>query len=129
MLNLKKLLTKLSTKADVPKHLDASIVKPRATGWSPTYKTVSAMANYNMIGVRLMIQIVGDIPVDQMLIFPRHIGNWTQSITWYSNVNNVYVRARVTVEWDTNRVGVALINGDVNRYYCQIQQVTGLAHK
>ena len=70
-----------------------------------------------------------DTPVDQMLIFPRHIGNWTQSITWYSNVNNVYVRARVTVEWDTNRVGVALINGDVNRYYCQIQQVTGLAHK
>ena len=129
MLNLKKLLARLSTKADVPKLLDASVVKPRATGLSPTYKTVSAIADYNMIGVRFMIHTVGDIPVDQMLIFPRHVGNWTQSITWYSNSAGVYVRGRVTVEWDTNRVGVALINGDVSRYYCQIQQVAGLAHK
>ena len=48
MLDIKKLLTKLLVKADVPKQLNATIVKPSSTGWERTYKTVSAMADYNM---------------------------------------------------------------------------------
>ena len=82
VIDIKKLLTKLLVKADVPKQLDATTVKPPSSGWERTYKTVSAIADYNMIGVRFMISSDSDNYIDQMLIFPRPIGNWTQSITW-----------------------------------------------
>ena len=127
MLDIKKLLTKLLVKADVPKQLNATIVKPSSTGWERTYKTVSAMADYNMIGVRFMISSSSDNYIDQMLIFPRTIGNWTQSITW--NSGSTYVRGLVTVNWDTNQVVVALINGNINSAFCRISQVVGLSHK
>ena len=127
MLDIKKLLTKLLVKADVPKQLNATIVKPSSTGWERTYKTVSAMADYNMIGVRVQISSTADNYVDQLLIFYRQIGNWTQSVTW--NNGSTYVRGLVTVNWDTNQVGVALINGDINNAFCRISQVVGLSHK
>ena len=127
MLDIKRLLTKLLVKADVPKQLNATIVKPSSSGWERTYKTVSAIADYNMIGVRFMISSNSDNYIDQMLIFPRPIGNWTQSITW--NNGSTYVRGLVTVNWDTNQVGVALINGDINNAFCRISQVVGLSHK
>ena len=127
MLDIKKLLTKLLVKADVPKQLNATIVKPSSTGWERTYKTVSAMADYNMIGVRFQICSAADNYIDQLLIFYRQIGNWTQSITW--NNGSTYVRGLVTVNWDTNQVGVALINGDINNAFCRISQVVGLSHK
>ena len=127
VIDIKKLLTKLLVKADVPKQLDATTVKPPSGGWERTYKTVSAIADYNMIGVRFMISSSSDNYIDQMLIFPRPIGNWTQSITW--NNGSTYVRGLVTVNWDTNQVGVALINGDINNAYCTIQQIYGFSHK
>ena len=127
MLDIKKLLTKLLVKADVPKQLNATIVKPPSAGWERTYKTVSAMADYNMIGVRFQISSAADNYIDQLLIFYRQIGNWTQSVTW--NNGSTYVRGLVTVNWDTNQVGVALINGNINNAYCTIQQVYGLSHK
>ena len=127
IIDIKKLLTKLLVKADVPKQLDATTVKPPSTGWERTYKTVSAIADYNMIGVRFIISSGSDNYIDQMLIFPRPIGNWTQSITW--NNGSTYVRGLVTLNWDTNQVGVALINGDINNAYCTIQQIYGLSHK
>ena len=127
MLDIKKLLTKLLVKADVPKQLNATIVKPSSTGWERTYKTVSAMADYNMIGVRFQISSAADNYIDQLLIFYRQIGNWTQSVTW--NNGSTYVRGLVTVNWDTNEVGVALINGDINNAFCRISQVVGLSHK
>ena len=127
MLDIKKLLTKLLVKADVPKQLNATIVKPSSTGWERTYKTVSAMADYNMIGVRFQICSTADNYIDQLLIFYRQIGNWTQSVTW--NNGSTYVRGLVTVNWDTNEVGVALINGDINNAFCRISQVVGLSHK
>ena len=127
MLDIKKLLTKLLVKADVPKQLNATIVKPSSTGWERTYKTVSAMADYNMIGVRFQICSAADNYIDQLLIFYRQIGNWTQSVTW--NNGSTYVRGLVTVNWDTNEVGVALINGDINNAFCRISQVVGLSHK
>lgn len=127
IIDIKKLLTKLLVKADVPKQLDATTVKPPSSGWERTYKTVSAIADYNMIGVRFMISSSSDNYIDQMLIFPRPIGNWTQSITW--NNGSTYVRGLVTVNWDTNQVGVALINGDINNAYCTIQQIYGFSHK
>ena len=127
VIDIKKLLTKLLVKADVPKQLDATTVKPPSSGWERTYKTVSAIADYNMIGVRFMISSSSDNYIDQMLIFPRPIGNWTQSITW--NNGSTYVRGLVTVNWDTNQVGVALINGDINNAYCTIQQIYGFSHK
>lgn len=127
VIDIKKLLTKLLVKADVPKQLDATTVKPPSSGWERTYKTVSAIADYNMIGVRFMISSDSDNYIDQMLIFPRPIGNWTQSITW--NNGSTYVRGLVTVNWDTNQVGVALINGDINNAYCTIQQIYGFSHK
>ena len=127
MLDIKKLLTKLLVKADVPKQLNATIVKPSSTGWERTYKTVSAMADYNMIGVRFQICSAADNYIDQLLIFYRQIGNWTQSITW--NNGSTYVRGLVTVDWDTNEVGVALINGNINSAFCRISQVVGLSHK
>ena len=127
IIDIKKLLTKLLVKADVPKQLDATTVKPPSSGWERTYKTVSAIADYNMIGVRFMISSSSDNYIDQMLIFPRPIGNWTQSITW--NNGSTYVRGLVTVDWDTNEVGVALINGNINSAFCRISQVVGLSHK
>ena len=127
MLDIKKLLTKLLVKADVPKQLNATIVKPSSAGWERTYKTVSAMADYNMIGVRFQISSAADNYIDQLLIFYRQIGNWTQSITW--NNGSTYVRGLVTVDWDTNEVGVALINGNINSAFCRISQVVGLSHK
>lgn len=127
MLDIKRLLTKLLVKADVPKQLNATIVKPSSSGWERTYKTVSAIADYNMIGVRFQISSAADNYVDQLLIFYRQIGNWTQSITW--NNGSTYVRGLVTVNWDTNQVGVALINGDINNAFCRISQVVGLSHK
>ena len=127
MLDIKKLLTKLLVKADVPKQLNATIVKPPSAGWERTYKTVSAMADYNMIGVRFQISSAADNYIDQLLIFYRQIGNWTQSVTW--NNGSTYVRGLVTVDWDTNEVGVALINGDINNAFCRISQVVGLSHK
>ena len=127
MLDIKKLLTKLLVKADVPKQLNATIVKPSSTGWERTYKTVSAMADYNMIGVRFQICSAADNYIDQLLIFYRQIGNWTQSVTW--NDGSTYVRGLVTVNWDTNQVGVALINGNINSAFCRISQVVGLSHK
>ncbi len=127
MLDIKRLLTKLLVKADVPKQLNATIVKPSSSGWERTYKTVSAIADYNMIGVRFQISSAADNYVDQLLIFYRQIGNWTQSITW--NNGSTYVRGLVTVNWDTNEVGVALINGDINNAFCRISQVVGLSHK
>ena len=127
MLDIKRLLTKLLVKADVPKQLNATIVKPSSTGWERTYKTVSAMADYNMIGVRFQISSAADNYIDQLLIFYRQIGNWTQSVTW--NNGSTYVRGLVTVNWDTNEVGVALINGDINNAFCRISQVVGLSHK
>ena len=127
MLDIKKLLTKLLVKADVPKQLNATIVKPSSTGWERTYKTVSAMADYNMIGVRFQICSTADNYIDQLLIFYRQIGNWTQSVTW--NNGSTYVRGLVTVDWDTNEVGVALINGNINSAFCRISQVVGLSHK
>lgn len=127
MLDIKRLLTKLLVKADVPKQLNATIVKPSSTGWDWTYKTVPAIADYNMIGVRFMIRSDSDSYIDQMLIFPRPIGNWTQSITWHNG--STYVRGRVFVNWSTNQIGVALINGDINNAYCTIQQIYGLSHK
>lgn len=127
MLDIKRLLTKLLVKADVPHQLNATTVKPPSAGWERTYKTVSAMADYNMIGVRFQISSTADNYVDQLLIFYRQIGNWTQSITW--NNGSTYVRGLVTVNWDTNQVGVALINGDINNAFCRISQVVGLSHK
>ena len=127
MLDIKKLLTKLLVKADVPKQLNATIVKPSSTGWERTYKTVPAIADYNMIGVRFQICSAADNYIDQLLIFYRQIGNWTQSITW--NNGSTYVRGLVTVDWDTNEVGVALINGNINSAFCRISQVVGLSHK
>ena len=127
VIDIKKLLTKLLVKADVPKQLDATVVKPSSTGWERTYKTVSAIADYNMIGVRFQISSTADNYIDQLLIFYRQIGNWTQSITW--NNGSTYVRGLVTVRWDTNEVGVALINGDINNAFCRISQVVGLSHK
>ena len=127
MLDIKKLLTKLLVKADVPKQLNATIVKPPSAGWERTYKTVSAMADYNMIGVRFQISSAADNYIDQLLIFYRQIGNWTQSMAW--NNGSTYVRGLVTVNWDTNQVGVALINGDINNAFCRISQVVGLSHK
>ena len=127
MLDIKKLLTKLLVKADVPKQLNATIVKPSSTGWERTYKTVPAIADYNMIGVRFQICSTADNYIDQLLIFYRQIGNWTQSVTW--NNGSTYVRGLVTVNWDTNEVGVALINGDINNAFCRISQVVGLSHK
>lgn len=127
VIDIKKLLTKLLVKVDVPKQLDATTVKPPSSGWEQTYKTVSAIADYNMIGVRFMISSRSDNYIDQMLIFPRPIGNWTQSITW--NNGSIYVRGLVTLNWDTNQVGVALINGDINNAYCTIRQIYGLSHK
>lgn len=128
MLDVKKLLSKLLVKADVPKQLNATIVKPPSIGWERTYKTVSAIADYNMIGVRFQICSTKDNYIDQLLIFYRQIGNWTQSITW-RNDGSTYVRGLVTVKWDTNQVGVALINGDINNAFCRISQVVGLSHK
>lgn len=127
IIDIKKLLTKLLVKADVPKQLDATIVKPSSAGWDRTYKTVSAIADYNMIGVRFQICSTADTYVDQLLIFYRQIGNWTQSVTW--NNGSTYVRGLVTLNWDTNQVGVALINGDINNAFCRISQVVGLSHK
>lgn len=127
IIDIKKLLTKLLVKADVPKQLDATIVKPSSAGWYRTYKTVSAIADYNMIGVRFQICSTADNYVDQLLIFYRQIGNWTQSVTW--NNGSTYVRGLVTLNWDTNQVGVALINGDINNAFCRISQVVGLSHK
>ena len=127
MLDIKRLLTKLLVKADVPKQLNATIVKPSSTGWERTYKTVPAIADYNMIGVRFQICSTADNYIDQLLIFYRQIGNWTQSITW--NNGSTYVRGLVTVDWDTNEVGVALINGNINSAFCRISQVVGLSHK
>lgn len=127
IIDIKKLLTKLLVKADVPKQLDAITVKPPSSGWERTYKTVSAIADYNMIGVRFQICSTEDNYVDQLLIFYRQIGNWTQSITW--NNGSTYVRGLVTLNWDTNQVGVALINGDINNAFCRISQVVGLSHK
>ena len=127
MLDIKRLLTKLLVKADVPKQLNATVVKPPSTGWDRTYKTVSAIADYNMIGVRFQISSTADNYIDQLLIFYRQIGNWTQSITW--NNGSTYVRGLVSVNWDTNQVGVALINGDINNAFCRISQVVGLSHK
>lgn len=127
MLDVKKLLSKLLVKADVPHQLNATTVKPPSTGWERTYKTVPEMADYNMIGVRFQISSTADNYIDQMLIFPRPIGNWTQSITW--NNGSIYVRGLVTLNWDTNQVGVALINGDINNAFCRISQVVGLSHK
>ena len=127
MLDIKRLLTKLLVKADVPKQLDATTVKPSSTGWERTYKTVSDIADYNMIGVRFQICSTADNYVDQLLIFYRQIGNWTQSVTW--NNGSTYVRGLVTVNWNTNQVGVALINGDINNAFCRISQVVGLSHK
>lgn len=125
MLDIKRLLTKLLVKADVPHQLNATEVKPSATGWNWTYKTVGAIANYNLVGVRFMIRSGSDNYVDQMLIFPRYIGNWAQSITWHNG--STYVRGRVIVNWSTNQIGVALINGNINNAYCTIQQVYGFA--
>ena len=127
MLDIKRLFTKLLVKADVPKQLDVTIVKPPSSGWERTYKTVSDIADYNMIGVRFQICSTADNYIDQLLIFYRQIGNWTQSITW--NNGSTYVRGLVTVNWDTNQVGVALINGDINNAFCRISQVVGLSHK
>ena len=126
-IDVKKLLSKLLVKADVPKQLNATTVKPSSTGWERTYKTVPEMADYNMIGVRFQICSTADNYIDQLLIFYRQIGNWTQSITW--NNGSTYVRGLVTVNWDTNQVGVALINGDINNAFCRISQVVGLSHK
>ena len=127
VIDIKKLLTKLLVKVDVPKQLDVTIVKPPSSGWERTYKTVSDIADYNMIGVRFQICSTADNYIDQLLIFYRQIGNWTQSITW--NNGSTYVRGLVTVNWDTNQVGVALINGDINNAFCRISQVVGLSHK
>lgn len=127
MLDIKRLLTKLLVKADVPHQLNATTVKPPSTGWERTYKTVPKMADYNMIGVRFQISSTADNYVDQLLIFYRQIGNWTQSMAW--NNGSTYVRGLVTVKWDTNQVGVALINGDINNAFCRISQVVGLSHK
>lgn len=127
MLDIKRLLTKLLVKADVPHQLNATVVKPSSIGWERTYKTVPAMANYNMIGVRFQISSTADNYVDQLLIFYRQIGNWTQSVTW--NNGSTYVRGLVTLKWDTNQVGVALINGNINSAFCRISQVVGLSHK
>jgi len=127
MLNVKKLLSKLLVKADVPHQLNATTVKPSSIGWGPTYKTVPEMADYNMIGVRFQICSTKDNYIDQLLIFYRQIGNWIQSITW--NDGSTYVRGRVSVKWDTNQVGVDLINGDINNAFCRISQVVGLSHK
>ena len=127
IIDIKKLLTKLLVKADVPKQLDSTVVKPPSAGWERTYKTVSAIADYNMIGVRFQICSTAENYIDQLLIFYRQIGNWTQSITW--NNGSTYVRGLVTVNWDTNQVGVALINGDINNAFCRISQVVGLSHK
>lgn len=127
IIDIKKLLTKLLVKADVPKQLDVTIVKPPSSGWERTYKTVSAIADYNMIGVRFQICSTEDNYIDQLLIFYRQIGNWTQSVTW--NNGSTYVRGLVTLNWDTNQVGVALINGDINNAFCRISQVVGLSHK
>lgn len=127
IIDIKKLLTKLLVKADVPKQLDATVVKPPSSGWERTYKTVSAIADYNMIGVRFQICSTEDYYIDQLLIFYRQIGNWTQSVTW--NNGSTYVRGLVTLNWDTNQVGVALINGDINNAFCRISQVVGLSHK
>ena len=127
VIDIKKLLTKLLVKVDVPKQLDVTIVKPPSSGWERTYKTVSDIADYNMIGVRFQICSTADNYIDQLLIFYRQIGNWTQSITW--NNGSTYVRGLVTVNWDTNQVGVALINGDINNAYCTIQQIYGFSHK
>lgn len=126
-IDVKKLLSKLLVKADVPKQLNATTVKPPSTGWERTYKTVSEMADYNMIGVRFQICSTADNYIDQLLIFYRQIGNWTQSMAW--NNGSTYVRGLVTVNWDTNQVGVALINGDINNAFCRISQVVGLSHK
>ena len=127
VIDIKKLLTKLLVKVDVPKQLDVTIVKPPSSGWERTYKTVSDIADYNMIGVRFQICSTADNYIDQLLIFYRQIGNWTQSITW--NNGSTYVRGLVTLNWDTNQVGVALINGDINNAFCRISQVVGLSHK
>ena len=130
MLNLKKLLTKMLIRADVPKFLNATVVKPSATGWTPTYKTVATIADYNAIAVRVQLRVESssstDNRVDQFLYFPRLLGNYTQSLAWCSGSS--YIRALVSVKWDTNQVGVALINGDISTYYAQIQQVIGLSH-
>ena len=45
---------------------------------------------------------------DQFLYFPRVLGNYSQSISW--NDGSTYIRALVSIKWDTNQVGVALIN-------------------
>ena len=130
MLNLKNLLTKLLIKADVPKRLDSTILKPSAVGWTITYKTVATIANYNAIAVRVQLRVESssssDNRVDQFLYFPRPLGNYTQSLAWSSGSS--YIRALVSVKWDTNQVGVALINGDISTAYAQIQQVFGLSH-
>ena len=125
MLDIKRLLTKLLVRVDVPHQLNATEVKPSSTGWNWTYKTVPDIADYNMIGVRFMIKTTADIPIDQMLIFPRYIGNWAQSITWHNG--STYVRGRVFVNWSTNQIGVALINGNVSSAYCSIAQIYGFA--
>lgn len=131
MLNIKKLFTKLLIKADVPKLLNANVVKPSAAGWTPTYKTVDVIADYNAIAVRVQLRVESssssDNRIDQFFYFPRPIGNYTQSITW--NSGSTYIRALVSVKWDTNQIGVALINGDLSTAYAQISQVFGLSHK
>lgn len=130
MLNLKKLLTKMLIRADVPKFLNATVVKPSATGWTPTYKTVAAIEDYNAIAVRVMLRVQSSSSVDnrgdQFLYFPRVLGNYSQSISW--NDGSTYIRALVSIKWDTNQVGVALINGNISSAYAQIQQVIGLSH-
>lgn len=110
---------------NLPRVLNVNAVTPSSVGWTPTYITIDAMANYSAIGVRFRIRTTSDIQIDQMLYFPRPIGHWYQSITWHNGTT--YVRGRVDVDWDNNKVGVALINGTIGSAYCEIQQIYGLS--
>ena len=112
-------------RADVPKFLNATIVKPSATGWTPLIRLLLAIEDYNAIAVRIMLRVESssstDNRVDQFLYFPDC---WAtiQSISW--NGGSTYIRALVSVKWDTNQVGVALINGDISTSYAQIQRLS-----
>ena len=113
------------TLPSLPKQLDDTELIPSKVGWGMTTKTVSQIANYNLVAVRFCIRTANDRPFDALLLFPRLMGNWVQSIAWRGD-DNTYIRGRCTIDWSKNEVGVDLINGALETAYCSAQQVYGL---
>lgn len=116
MLSIKKFLIKILSFFTITQLLSTTAVYPTAEGWYSDYIDVANLENYNLIYVRVVVY--GTCVI---LVFPRLSGMdmYSQyfSEAFYASGTWTYGRMRVDVDWSTNQIGLAAINGSTSSMY------------